>query len=381
MIPARLLHCTVERGELVPGFLTEADHPWLRLLLDEAERMQGRTSRDLAARLAEPLPRPAPLLKQALAAHLVLSLMRSTHRAVPPPPKVRAALFAAASSLPRAAAVARVAAELGIDAKGVEESLFADLPGERRVVGLPPALSPSTLALRVNLALAQALVARAARVRVEARGNARAVVRHARLRGLLCTVSPCADRDGALLELSGPLSLFRRTTLYGRALATLLPVLAWCERYRLSADVVIRGEERRLELATGAPPWAPPEPARFDSRVEERFFRDFGKAALAWEIVREPRPVVAGRHLVFPDFALRHRSEPRRGWLVELVGFWTRAYLERKLASYRAGTPLPINDVWIAAHALETGATVVTWDGHFDCVAGLRRWPPTPPAP
>lgn len=52
-----------------------------------------------------------------------------------------------------------------------------------------------------------------------------------------------------------------------------------------------------------------------------------------------------------------------------------------KDALKRAGTPLPINDVWIAAHALETGATLVTWDGHFDCVAGLRRWPPTPPAP
>ena len=40
----------------------------------------------------------------------------------------------------------------------------------------------------------------------------------------------------------------------------------------------------------------------------------------------------------------------------------------------RAGTPLPINDVWIAAHALETGSTLITYDRHFKKIAGLRRW-------
>lgn len=40
----------------------------------------------------------------------------------------------------------------------------------------------------------------------------------------------------------------------------------------------------------------------------------------------------------------------------------------------KAGTPLPINDAWIAAHALETGSTLITYDSHFKKVAGLRRW-------
>ncbi|MCC7073236.1 MAG: DUF790 family protein [Deltaproteobacteria bacterium] len=335
MIPARLLCCTLQHGELVPGFLAEHDHPWLRCLFDEAERMQGRRFRELAQRLAEPLARAAPPQQQALAAHVLQSLVRATERAAVPPSKVRAALFGAAALLERDAAFAVAAKDLGISADDVQASLFADLPGERRVVGVPPDLSLSSLVLRANLALAQALLGRAARVRVEVRGNARAVVRHAKLRGLLCTVTPSAHDDGAVLELSGPLSLFRRTTLYGRALATLLPVLAWCERYHLSADVVLRGREHRLELATGAPLWLAPEPTRFDSRVEERFFRDVGKVALDWELVREPQPVRAGKHLVFPDFALRHRRDGGRAWLVELVGFWTRAYLEHKLASYR----------------------------------------------
>ena len=40
----------------------------------------------------------------------------------------------------------------------------------------------------------------------------------------------------------------------------------------------------------------------------------------------------------------------------------------------KAGTPLPINDAWIAAHALETGSTLITYDSHFKNIAGLRRW-------
>ena len=39
-----------------------------------------------------------------------------------------------------------------------------------------------------------------------------------------------------------------------------------------------------------------------------------------------------------------------------------------------AGTPIPINDVWIAAQAIETGSWLVTYDRHFTNVAGLLLW-------
>lgn len=41
----------------------------------------------------------------------------------------------------------------------------------------------------------------------------------------------------------------------------------------------------------------------------------------------------------------------------------------------RKGRPLPMNDVWIAAHALEAAATLITFDAHFQQVDGLQRWP------
>lgn len=37
----------------------------------------------------------------------------------------------------------------------------------------------------------------------------------------------------------------------------------------------------------------------------------------------------------------------------------------------RQGTPIPTNDIWIAAHAMETGAELASFDGHFEHVPGL----------
>ena len=38
------------------------------------------------------------------------------------------------------------------------------------------------------------------------------------------------------------------------------------------------------------------------------------------------------------------------------------------------GTPIPTNDVWIAAVTLRAGATLLTFDRHFDKVTRLGVW-------
>ena len=40
----------------------------------------------------------------------------------------------------------------------------------------------------------------------------------------------------------------------------------------------------------------------------------------------------------------------------------------------RAGTPVPINDIWLASQAIETGSIIVTYDEHFKKVQGVRVW-------
>ena len=38
----------------------------------------------------------------------------------------------------------------------------------------------------------------------------------------------------------------------------------------------------------------------------------------------------------------------------------------------RTGRPIPTNDLWIAASALEHGAALLTRDSHFGAIDGLR---------
>jgi tRNA(fMet)-specific endonuclease VapC len=41
---------------------------------------------------------------------------------------------------------------------------------------------------------------------------------------------------------------------------------------------------------------------------------------------------------------------------------------------FNAGKPLPINDIWIAAHCMETGSMLITYDKHFLEIPGLLLW-------
>ena len=51
----------------------------------------------------------------------------------------------------------------------------------------------------------------------------------------------------------------------------------------------------------------------------------------------------------------------------DVVGFYADIVLDLK----KAGTPLPANDIWIAAVAARHGATVLTYDAHFGSIARI----------
>jgi len=54
------------------------------------------------------------------------------------------------------------------------------------------------------------------------------------------------------------------------------------------------------------------------------------------------------------------------------VGPVTADRYSRVMTALKAkGRPIPINDVWIAAHAMETGADLVSADNHFGYVDGI----------
>ncbi len=363
----------------VPHILGEHDHPWLRVLLEEHERFIGRPQRELEARLRDPLPCESPPRKLKLAIQILGRLRLRERKSAVPPRRARAHVFgeAARTSAPPQAILSTVAMSLGVSLEELQDSLFGDLPGERLVAAPAQPLSAVELALRCNLVVVQGMLFRATVVRIEVEGNTRVLIRHAKWRGLICAVAERSGSASAMVEISGPFALFRNTGLYGRALGELVPLLAWCPRFRLRAECVFHERRLTLQLGTGDPIFPSSAPRRYDSLVEERFAREFRRLAPMWDVTREPEPIVAGGTLIFPDFALRHRSDPAREWLLEIVGFWTPDYVARKLALYRSAR-LPnlilcIDEGRNCAEAdLPSGARVVRYRRWVDAAAVLH---------
>jgi len=337
LLPQALLSANVglDDVEVVPRYLGPRDEPWLRALLDLYASFEGQQRAALRERLAEPLVGRAPKAPLRVARHVLDRLTRAKLRGPVSSEAARAAVFGRAAQDPEGA-LGAAAAELALDPDALSELLFADLASAERVGALPAGLSPLALAQNANLALASSLLQRAQAVRVQAFGNARALVRHAQLLGLIC-VARRLD-SGVELDISGPFSLFRHTLIYGKRLASLIPRALWCERFELEAQVALRPGAGLVtfRLGTGDPLPAGRELDRYDSEVERRFARDFAKLASDWDLVREPEPLaLSSGGLLFPDFALVHRRDAGRRVLLEIAGFWTAEYLRDKLARLR----------------------------------------------
>ena len=71
----------------------------------------------------------------------------------------------------------------------------------------------------------------------------------------------------------------------------------------------------------------------FDSSIEQAFAEAFralerSQGADGWRLEREPEPLLLEHGILIPDFAL---TRPNRRLYIEIVGFWTPAYRERKM--------------------------------------------------
>jgi tRNA(fMet)-specific endonuclease VapC len=47
---------------------------------------------------------------------------------------------------------------------------------------------------------------------------------------------------------------------------------------------------------------------------------------------------------------------------------------EIKAELSKKGKMIPLNDIWIAAHTIETGSKLLTYDAHFKNITRLRVW-------
>ena len=366
MLPANLLAVDLVGGRLIPAFVGPQDEPWLSALLDIYDAHIGKTRGQLDARLAEPQLINAPERALRMARHVLDRHHRSATRSSVPAPKARlAAALAMTSAVTRASALEAAARACQCSVAELEAAFLADTPSAKLVEAPAAPRSARATVLEINLALAAGILRRARGITVQARGHTRQLVRQAQLFGLIVDLGayPGSGSPGSAplqppseteeLRITGPLGLFRHTLVYGRALASLIPRLGWCEDFKLKAvcalssrsssatDRCLRRDRQWGEfiLSHRDPlPWCR-EPSRFDSRLEERFARELRRSAPDWDLIREPIPLRLMGRFVFPDFELVHRRDASRRFLIEIAGYYTAEYIKGKLSLLDASTP------------------------------------------
>jgi len=347
LLPSNLLSYRQKQGQIFPTFLDQSDYPWIEEIIETYISFHGESKRRAQEKLYYFLQSDSlPTMKVKMFLFVVDRIWLDQCRAKISPQLIRKQVFLNSAQQQmepttnypqwRNMIFHKVAKELQINPKQVEELLFSDLPNERVLV-TPQALpSSADLALKTNLALVQGILLHTEEIGIQILGNARAVVRHAKLKGLICTIEPSTNYQSyhdtaVMLKISGPFSLFRKTRLYGRILGEIIPMLGWCKAYELKANCFMKNPCGELILRSGSPIIPSKLPKKYDSKLEQKFSRSFIKIAPDWEIIREPKPLTIGNSFIFPDFALNHKLNPNRQWLLEIIGFWTAEYLEQKL--------------------------------------------------
>ena len=223
----------------------------------------------------------------------------------------------------------QIAADRGITQPKLESSLYADLKENQIIRGLDASVTGVDLIERYNTALAQAMLYRATRMIVDVGDSYRTVFKYIKLARLMHSIRP--HGDGYRIDIDGPLSLFSSVERYGIAMAKLLPAVLKCENWRLAAKVNVDGQEKlfRLSPRNGLKSHYRDEPV-FDSAPEEAFFAKFARNKKSkWRIEREGSVLDLKDTVMIPDFKFTHADG--RVVHLEIVGFWTPEYLEKKL--------------------------------------------------
>ena len=319
-----------EEPARTPRVYDGADLPWIAKLVDIVEQSVNEPWRVLVERVEF-----APLgVHASHRAAMLQSLRRLLGGSGPRAriaQRVRARVLGppALDAAQRQARLAAAAAELGTTPEDVESLLWMDLAMERPVV-LPEGRPAETaLAAFANLEKIQRCVRRAHDLQLRVWDQANELVRTVARYGLISQIR--REGEATVFDVIGPLALFHSTIVYGRALATLVPLLADHPRFTLDVHCRLGGEDARLHVAP--PVWLPP--AADAARRRRGTAQELGDEleALGHAVTREPPPIASGEHLLFPDLAVELDGAL---WWVEVLGFSTRESLAAKLERYRA---------------------------------------------
>jgi predicted nuclease of restriction endonuclease-like RecB superfamily len=370
MLTGKQVRVRYARNRIIPYYLDEKDGNWIETaerLLDLFRGQEGRSRGELEDDLTEVIGNDAGQLVHRGLAKLLEDRCEFEVVAGQPPEQVREAVFQAAAeqrrnpvspALPafapshthvaafdRAVVLQRAAGALGMSTAAVEQSLFADLKSEQRLVRFKDTTAERLLQ-RYNVALAQAVLLRSTAVRVAVRGEPpqryRQLLRLVKFHRLICEAARTGP-DSCRLQLDGPLSLFSATQKYGLQLALFLPAVLKCRDFELEAELrwgpqrkpktfLLSNRDGLVSHLPDSGMYVPPE--------LKMFVELFRKLIDTWEIAEESNVVPLGDSFWVPDFQLRHRATGKTVCL-EVLGFWRRASVEKHLERLRHHATTP----------------------------------------
>ena len=246
----------------------------------------------------------------------------------------------------RAGLLQEIAQSRGVEVDAIEEALYADLPTAHilRKTDLP---SPDGLLSTYELAQHQAVLLRAVRLRARvfcaSAAGYRAIFRKLKFQRLLYSLEKLGRNAGYAIDIDGPFSLFEQTTKYGLKLALALPAIMACETWDVTAELRWGKDRRplRYHLRGGA---TTPDGTSTEDLPDE-------VAALLADLQAQESPWMAspsdtildlpGIGACVPDLEFVHRESGQRVFL-EVLGFWSRAAVWKRVEMAGAGLPHPI---------------------------------------
>ncbi len=393
LLTSDLLVTRISRGKIKPAYAAfdPENLELARLLIETFEQHVGKTYGDLLAELEgyeEMNYRFIRGLSQLLGRRAVIET-----DAVVDSSAAREAVFEACGGMAlspaeKKEALQKAAKRLSISVQELEKALWADLEENQVLKSFLP-LSPAELLKQYNLSLTQTLLFRAVDLDIWIKGDFQKILWKILRSGLMYSLEDAEETTGKKgaevekeeleelkdvhLHLDGPASLFRMSERYGNSFAKLFPTLVRSKGWRLKAGILYKGYQgkRILEFTLdGTEEAFKPTPEAigypvplssgfqleeeqegYETGKEETEFAEkeaeaqeiniesadydsmlekvFGSLSLGgWKIKREPTILRAGKYAFVPDFALQ-----RDGMKVylEIVGFWTPEYLEKKV--------------------------------------------------
>ncbi|MGA9843722.1 MAG: DUF790 family protein [Nitrososphaeraceae archaeon] len=307
------------------------------------------------------------------------------------PSVIRRLLFESASEtgypltdIKRTEIVSVVAAKINISVENLSKIMWSDLE-ENLILERFDGISAEQLVAWYNLSLIQTLLFNCTKLEFSLRDgiNWKHALRAVKRLGLMYNLERRSSADESsvaegmpgdkiynhdslksesngdiICSIDGPLTIFKLTDRYGTAISKLVPYIissygwslkAWIVRKTLSSGKKIY----QFDMSQETSPDLIAEPLLsnanskeqhlsdhdyYDSNVEKKFANKFLRSINDWKLSREPDPLIlANGKALIPDFIFEKYD---RKIYLEIIGFWTKDYLLRKINKLKAITDL-----------------------------------------